>query len=39
MLEKVILVLIALGAAYYIYRVTFKNKGCSCGKDDCCDKK
>lgn len=39
MLEKVALVIIALGAIYYIYHSMLKSKGCSCGKDDCCDKK
>lgn len=37
MIEKIGLVLITLGAVYYIYRATFKSKGCNCGKEDCCD--
>ena len=39
MLEKLGLIVITLGAVYYIYRSLVKEKGCNCGKDDCCDRK
>jgi hypothetical protein len=39
MLENIALIVIALGAVYYIYRSTFKSKGCNCGKDNCSVKK
>lgn len=39
MLEKITLIVIALGAVYYIYHKTFKSKGCNCGKDNCSVKK
>jgi hypothetical protein len=44
MLENIVLVVVTLGALYYLYRVTFKSKGgCNCGCSDakgkCSDKK
>lgn len=39
MAEKIFLVVIALGAGYYLYRSIFKSKGCGCGKEGCGGKK
>jgi hypothetical protein len=44
MLENIVLIVISLGAVYYVYHSTFKSKGdcgCSCGdkKGSCSDKK
>lgn len=38
-MEDAILVIIALGAAYYLYRKMFKSGGCGCGKKSCSSKK
>lgn len=35
MLENIILLVIALGALYYLYRKIFKSSGCNCGKSSC----
>jgi len=39
MAEKIFIVLIALGASYFIYRKLFKSKGCSSGCGGSCEKK
>lgn len=38
-MEDFLLIIIALAAAYYIYRKTFKTGGCNCGKSNCSSKK
>jgi hypothetical protein len=39
MLENIALAVISLGALYYLYQKLVKNRGCGCGKSDCCEKK
>lgn len=38
-MENLILLIITLGAIYYIYTKTFKNSGCNCGSSSCNGKK
>lgn len=39
MFEKIFLVAIALGAAYFLYRKIFKSQDCSSGCGGSCEKK
>jgi hypothetical protein len=38
-MDNIFLIIVTILSLYYIYNQTFKNKGCNCGKDNCCEKK
>lgn len=35
-MENVFLILITIGAIFYLYKKMFKNNGCNCGKNGNC---